>query len=149
MELVPRKLKENDLKKLLELYRHLHPDDPEISKEALGKSWTQIMGHESFLRYIVLENKNALVASCCVSVIPNLTRSGRPYALIENVITHPDYRRKGAGAQVIKAAIEYAAERNCYKIMLLSDFARKEAHAFYKSLGFNDNSKKGFLLKLS
>ena len=80
---------------------------------------------------------------------PNLTRNQRPYALIENVVTHRDYRRRGFGKVVIDKAINYAKEKDCYKIMLLSDSSRTEAHRFYESLGFDGNAKAGFLMRLS
>ena len=147
MKYQPRTLNENDLERLLELYKHLHPDDYNMQETALQKSWAQITANKNLFRYFVIDDNDTLITSCCVSIIPNLTRGGRPYALIENVITHPDYRRKGAGTLVIQKAVQYAQEQDCYKIMLLSEYTRKEAHAFYRSLGFDDNAKKGFILK--
>jgi GNAT superfamily N-acetyltransferase len=79
----------------------------------------------------------------------NLTRQQRPYAVIENVITHQDYRKKGYGTLVMEKAVDYAKRENCYKIMLLSSSSRKDAHQFYERLGFDGSSKKGFQLRFS
>ena len=49
---------------------------------------------------------------------------------------------------VIEKAVDYAKSSGCYKVMLLSGSARKPAHEFYRSLGFNDKVKKGFHLEL-
>ena len=38
-----------------------------------------------------------LVASCNLAVIPNLTRGGRAYGVIENVITDAAHRGQGRG----------------------------------------------------
>lgn len=44
---------------------------------------------------------DALVCSCTMAVIPNLTRGLRPYGRIENVVTHADHRRQGYGRCVL------------------------------------------------
>ena len=48
----------------------------------------------------------------------------------------------------MKKAIEFAREKNCYKVILQSASFRKEAHQFYKNLGFDGESKKAFIMKL-
>ena len=40
-------------------------------------------------------------------IIPNLTRGLRPYAFVENVVTHADYRGKGYAT----ACLNYARRR--------------------------------------
>ena len=53
-------------------------------------------------------------------IVPNLTRGGRPYALVENVVVHSQYQKMGVGRQMVTHAIAKAREANCYKVMLLS-----------------------------
>ena len=45
---------------------------------------------------------DAVVTSCTLVVIPNLTRGGQPYALIENVITDSAFRGSGFGKKICK-----------------------------------------------
>jgi len=53
-----------------------------------------------------------LVASCALAIIANLTRGARPYAVIENVVTHESYRRRGLGTAVLHHAVDLARSRD-------------------------------------
>lgn len=86
-----------------------------------------------------------LVSSCCLAIIPNLTRGARPYALIENVVTHRDFRRQGYAKALLSEALSRAWSKECYKAMLLSGSQRSETHRFYESCGFRSEEKKGFV----
>ena len=147
-----REAEKNDLNGILKLYGYLFPEENYINTADYENTWDEIMTNKKFFRYFVAfenEQKNEqIVATCCISIIPNLTRKIRSYALIENVITHPEKRKKGYGKMVINKAIEHAKSNNCYKVMLFSSSKRKIAHKFYKALGFNGDAKKGFYLSL-
>ena len=89
-----REIRENDLNNILELYLHLHEDSiPEMS-EYLKNTWNTILQDENH-HIIVKEVDGKIVSSCVCVIIPNLTRNIRPYAFVENVVTHSDYRGKG------------------------------------------------------
>jgi GNAT superfamily N-acetyltransferase len=88
-----------------------------------------------------------LVSSGCLAIIPNLTRGGRPYALIENVVTHRDFRRRGFGRGILRDALRRAWDAGCYKAMLLTGSTRPETHRFYESCGFRSDEKTGFVAR--
>lgn len=145
---IVRLVKKDELAQLLQLYRHFNNGDPEIKKvETLQELWNEIYNDPS-LHYIVAEINGLFVSTCTIAIIKNLTRELRPYGLIENVLTHSDYRNLGFGKAVLKKAIEIAEETNCYKVMLLTGSKKEETLNFYRSLGFRDDIKTGFILKL-
>jgi ribosomal protein S18 acetylase RimI-like enzyme len=111
-----RLIKQNELEKLLRLYEHLNLDDPVLKADkSLKKHWKEILSDPNYF-YMVVEEEEKLVSSCNLTVIKNLTRATRPYGLIKNVVTHPDYRKRGYGSAVLKKAVEIAQENNCYKV---------------------------------
>lgn len=139
-----REIKENELKELLELYTHLHElGVPEYS-ENLEKTWDTICNDENH-HIIVCEIGDKIVSSCVCVITPNLTRNIRPYAFIENVVTHANYRRKGYATACLNYAKELAQKANCYKMMLLTGTKSENTLNFYKKAGYNSEDKTAFI----
>ena len=136
----------DDLPAILALYRVLQPDDPVLSPRdtLVQQHWAQIMQDTRF-RYFVGEADGAIVTTCTLSIIPNLTRNMRPYGLIENVVTAPEHRKKGHATSVLRAALKDAWAENCYKVMLLTGSKKEETLRFYENAGFLRNIKTGFI----
>ncbi|OKH43326.1 hypothetical protein NIES2101_30950 [Calothrix sp. HK-06] len=109
-----------------------------------NKIWNQILSDYK-INCFVADFDGHLIASCTLVVVPNLTRGARPYGLIENVITHADYRPQGVGRRLIHHALQFAWSHNCYKVMLLSGNKREEIHQFYEKSGFKKGIKTGFV----
>ena len=142
-----REIRKDELKKLLALYEHLHENDQALSDpEKIREVWEQIQEDKN-IKYFGVFNKDELISSCTVVIVPNLTRACRPYAVIENVVTHKDYRRNGYGRDVLKAALEHAWDQNCYKVMLMTGRLNEEIFRFYESAGFDRNAKQAFVIK--
>ena len=143
-----RKIRYEELPKLLSLYKQLHPDDPDVNEnESLKELWDGIYNDPN-LHYIVVEEDRELVASCNISIIKNLTRGLRPYGLIENVVTHKDYGKRGYGTKVLERAVEIAKEHNCYKVMLMTSSKSEETLRFYEKAGFVMGIKTGFVMNI-
>ena len=97
------------------------------------------------LSYFVVEMEGRIVSTCTLAIIPNLTRSARPYGFIENVVTHPDVRRRGIGTKLLKHVLACAWKQNCYKVMLMTGRKNDATLRFYKQAGFESGQKTGFV----
>ncbi len=142
-----RPLEAGDLGALLALYTHLHrADDPLPGEEVVAGVWREILAnphHHVFGGYV----GDALVSSCTLTVIPNLTRGCRPYAVLENVVTHATHRNQGYGKAILTHALSHAWAGDCYKVMLLTGRKDRATTRFYEAAGFNGDEKRGFVAK--
>ncbi|MBN1313087.1 MAG: GNAT family N-acetyltransferase [Anaerolineae bacterium] len=142
-----RELNISELDDLLDLYSHLHDaDDPLPERVAVEAVWREIQESPHF-RYFGLFVNGQLVSSCTLSIMPNLTRGCRPYGVIENVVTHTDYRHQGHGSAVLRYALDYAWSKDCYKVMLLTGRKSEAVYRFYEAVGFDGQAKQAFLAK--
>lgn len=134
----------DELNKLLELYLHLHEKEIPENSEHLINTWKNICNDPNHHIIICEENKK-IVSSCVCVIIPNLTHSIRPYALIENVVTHKEFRNKGYATACLDFAKEIALKNNCYKMMLLTGSKNEDTLKFYSKAGYNCNDKTAFI----
>ena len=78
-------------------------------------------------------------------IVPNLTRNIRPYAFIENVVTHAGHRGKGYATACLNYAKEIAVSANCYKMMLMTSAKTESTLNFYRQAGYNCTDKTAFI----
>jgi GNAT superfamily N-acetyltransferase len=147
MEIQFRLIRANELSSLLDLYKYLHSDEsPLPAEELLNQVWDSFITDPK-IQCVVGDAEGRLAASCTLVVIPNLTRGARPYGLIENVVTHPEYRNKGIGSSLLRYTLQLAWEKQCYKVMLLTGRQEEETLRFYEKAGFKRGVKTGFIAK--
>lgn len=139
-----REIKKDELNNLLELYLHLHEKEIPENSEHLINTWNYICNDPNH-HIIVYEENGKIVSSCVCVIIPNLTHGICPYAFIENVVTHNDYRNKGYATACLNFAKEIAIKNNCYKMMLLTGAKDESTLNFYKKAGYNSNDKTAFI----
>ena len=142
--MVIREINIDDRDGLLELYTHLHEDGIPAVDEKLDALWKRIVADEDY-HIIVAEADGKIVSSCTCVIIPNLTRKQSPYAFVENVVTHSDYRKQGLASACLERAKQIAAEEGCYKMMLLTGSKEESTLRFYEAAGYNRNDKTAFI----
>ncbi len=145
-----REVSLKDVKDLQELYlEHLTQNPPQNPLDI--SKWAELLGKliaDPDYHLLVGELDGKAVASVTLIVIRNLTHNLRPYALIENVVTHHDYRNNGLASALVNKASEIAQNNNCYKIMLMTGSKQESTLRFYENCGFNRYEKTAFLKKL-
>ena len=134
-----------DAEALRELYfNHLtaypptEPQDMTVWREMLAR-----FAENPLYNLLVGVEVGRLVSS--VLITENLTHNLRPYALIENVVTHADFRGRGFATELMNRAGELAVERGCYKIMLLTGSKKDSTLKFYENCGYNRDDKTAFI----
>ncbi|MBY5933852.1 GNAT family N-acetyltransferase [Tateyamaria omphalii] len=136
-----RALTAGDTKQALDLYRDLVGDAPLGTDDAFAAvvthTGTTVLG---------VFSDTTLVAMATLHILPNVTQGGRPYALVENVVTQRDHRGTGQGRRVMQAVIDAAWAADCYKIMLLTG-RTADARGFYEKLGFGADEKWGMTIR--
>lgn len=142
-----REIKNAELSDLLALYTHLHEKGIPEWSEHLEHTWEAILQDRN--HHIIVDTVDGKIVSSCVCVIiPNLTRGIRPYALIENVVTQPEYRGMGHATACLDYARSMAVNAHCYKIMLLTGSRDAATLRFYEHAGYNSREKTAFIQRL-
>jgi GNAT superfamily N-acetyltransferase len=69
----------------------------------------------------------------------------QPFAVVENIVVSSRSRGEGIGTSLLKYIESLCLEKGCSKMMLQSSIDRKEAHRFFKFLGYDQDKKAGFV----
>ncbi len=133
---------------ILKLYLCLHEKSIPEQTDYVLHTWEQIVQDENH-HLIVNEIDGKIVSSCVCVIIPNLTRNARPYAFVENVVTHTDFRKRGLASECQAYAKQIALQNHCYKMMLLTGSKEKKTLDFYRNAGYNSVDKTAFIQWLS
>ncbi len=134
-----------DLQGLTTLYQHLNPTDPVLSAHMATERFCAILAQPGMTVLIGFAGEIA-AATVTLVIVPNLTRNGASYALIENVVTHADHRKQGYASKLIRHAIEEAWNVGCYKVMLLTGSKNPATLRFYENCGFMQD-KTGYQIR--
>lgn len=63
-------------------------------------------------------------------------------AKVSEIVVDDRYRRRGVGARLMEVAEDEARRRGCVVLFLTTAERRKDAHAFYRRLGFEETGRR-------
>ena len=115
------------------------------------ETWKEILAEynrDPYNYILVIEEDGQVVSSVQLGIIRSLTHNVRPFAVVENVVTHADHRQKGYASALLQKAAEIAKERNCYKLFLETGSNRESTLNFYRQNGFAIDEKHSCLMRL-
>ena len=85
---------------------------------------------------MVAEVDGVVVGTFTLTILANLSNGARDVAQIESVHVAEAARNEGVGAAMLAWAIAEARRRDCSRLQLTSNKIRRDAHRFYRRLGF-------------
>jgi len=139
MNIEIREATDADLPDVLDLYAQPGLDDGQVlSLEDARQLLAQFARYPNYRLFVAcdLDHGGAVVGSYALLVMHNLAHCGTPSAIAEDVVVHPLRQGHGIGRRMMARAVEQARQAGCYKLALSSNQKRRQAHAFYESLGF-------------
>ena len=141
-----RPARADDLASLLALFRVSEISAAAEPMEWVERIWAQMLSRDG-LTIFVSEAEAKIVSTCMLITAPNLLRSGRQHAFLENVVTHPGFRGRGFGRAVVLAALAAAWQQDCFHVFLQSGRADPRVHRFYESCGFEPGLRTAYVAK--
>ena len=120
------------------------PRDPRIPTETARGLLQRIRGQAG--EVFVAQIDGAIVGTYTIYICENLTRGGRPFAVVENVICAPSHRRQRIGTALMDHAKGFARSKGCFKIALQSGAQWEGNRSFYESCGFS-GEKRGYQIR--
>tara|TARA_B100000902_G_C27057647_1_gene787418 strand:+ start:269 stop:700 length:432 start_codon:yes stop_codon:yes gene_type:complete len=103
------------------------------------ESYKSIVSNIPSNHYIFVYNdKTTPIAMITLLIEQKLTHGGKCVCHIEDVVVDKKYNRKGIGSLIINNAVEFAKEKNCYKLILN---CTEEVKMFYQKNGFVECNK--------
>jgi GNAT superfamily N-acetyltransferase len=112
----------------------------QAAREEAEGAWNEILT-DPRRTFLVAELGGEIVGTADMVVVPNLTHRARPLAFVENVVVTSARRGDGIGRALMVEVEARARDAGCYKLQLLSNELREDAHRFYESLGFRASAR--------
>ena len=137
MSLMIREARSDDAQRLTLLLEQLgYPTSTEAVARRLERLATSKVDH-----VLVAELAGKLVGLATVHVSLSIEHD-KPAAKLSAIVVDETHRRRGVGEALVAAVEAEARARDCCLIFLTTAERRKEAHAFYRSIGFEETGRR-------
>lgn len=148
--MIIRKAKNTDANDLKVLYFDYLTHFPPKEEQDMNL-WQNLLDkfeQDENMHLLVMEEDGKAVSSIQMAIIESLTHNVRPFAVIENIVTHEAYRSRGYASALLEKASEIARERGCYKVFLETGSNKESTLNFYRKNGFAVDEKHSCLKRL-
>lgn len=136
-----RRAIKTDVDAIASLYQELMPDT------AISVSADQIdeisKSDTSFL--LVCEEHEDILATALLCLCQDVMHNNSPFAILENMIVHSQYQREGIGKSMMDYIEDFCTQKNCSRIVLLTNNENRSARDFYTAMGYDPDAKIGFI----
>ena len=138
-----------ELQQLVELLEQLFSQEAEFQPDA-GKqkrALEAILASPATGKLFVAREGRRVVAMASLLYTISTAEGGKA-ALFEDLVVHPDERKRGIGEALLKYVIEQARAEGILRITLLTDMQNERAQAMYRRVGFVGSPMKPMRLKI-
>ena len=138
-----------DLPQMVELLGVLFTDEAEFQPDS-GKqkrALEAILANPTIGRLFVAREGKRVVAMASLLYTVSTAEGGKA-AWFEDLVVHPDERKRGIGEALLKVVVDHARVEGILRITLLTDMQNERAQAMYRRVGFVGSPMKPMRLKL-
>jgi ribosomal protein S18 acetylase RimI-like enzyme len=138
-----------DLPQLVELLGILFAQEAEFTPDAdkQKKGLEAIIASPAIGKiYVARENRRVLGMASLLFTIS--TVEGGKAAWFEDLVVHPDQRRRGIATDLLKFVVAQARAEGLLRVTLLTDMQNERAQALYRRVGFVGSPMRPMRLKL-
>lgn len=130
-----------DAASLQVLYQELHPyENIEVTSSRL-----ESLAQSDDTHIFVSEESDEVLATATVFLCQDVLRGDTPFALVENMVVSSHYLREGIGKSLVDFIESFCLEKNCSRIVLLSDQDNRNARDFITAMGYDPDANIGFI----
>jgi GNAT superfamily N-acetyltransferase len=141
---------EADLDELSELVGELFAQESDFrpNKDKQLRGLRLIFEQPNRGRVFVLRHKGAIVGM--INLLFTIsTAEGGFVILLEDLVIHKQFQKHGYGSKLLQHAIDFARQKNFFRITLLTDRPENVAQEFFRRHGFHESSMIPMRLLLS
>ena len=143
-----RTIVEEDYPEIKSLLEELAPFDASHSDVGLRADIDRI-NEQPNMELIGYDVDGKIAGMCTLGRVEGLSKGGRPFAVIENVVVASAHRSKGIGTTLIRSAIETARMWGCYKAILETGTRKVWKLGFYEKCGLEKGEKIAFIKRFT
>jgi len=138
-----------DLAQLVDLLAHLFAQEAEFHPDAAKQesALKAILSNPAIGKLFVAREGRRIVAMASLLYTISTAEGGKA-ALFEDLVVHPEERKRGIGESLLKHVVEQARAEGVLRITLLTDMQNERAQAMYRRVGFVGSPMKPMRLKL-